>query len=153
MVVTFAPNQLTTEVKSVRCTTNLFLKLCPETMLVSTSRTCQLRTSREDMSALITRTSQLLVFRISLHRSLFSTILAKCPTDTALSWTVTLHILRASSPRSRRRLIVVQVSPPRIIPSSSSLVMLPLSSLFQANLCVLKLSPSILLLEGLLFVT
>merc|ERR1719499_2649471 len=36
----------------------------------------------------------------------------------------------------KEKLIVVQVSPPRIIPSSSSLVMLPLSSLFQANLCV-----------------
>merc|ERR1712236_67447 len=136
-----------------RCTMNLFLKLCPEIMLVSTSRTYQLRTSREDMFALTPRTSQLLVFRISLHRLLFSIILAKCPTDTVLSWIVTLHILRASSLKSRRRLIVVQVSPLRIILSSSSLVMLPLSSLFQASLCVSKLSPSILLLEGLLSVT
>merc|ERR1711915_814662 len=136
-----------------RCTTNLFLKLCPEIMLVSTSRTYQLRTSREDMFALTPRTSQLLAFRISLHRLLFSIILAKCPTDTVLSWIVTPHILRASSLKSSRRLIVVQVSPLRIIPSSSNLVMLPLSSLFQASPCVWKLSPSILLLEGLLSVT
>merc|ERR1712046_227937 len=111
-------------------------KLCPVIMLVSTSRTYQLRTSREDMFALTPRTSQLLVFRISLHRLLFSIILVKCPTDTVLSWIVTLHILRASSLKSRRRLIVVQVSPLRIILSSSSLVMLPLSSLFQASPCV-----------------
>merc|ERR1712183_149232 len=39
MVVTFAPVNLSTEVKSVECTTSLCLRLSPETMLASTSRT------------------------------------------------------------------------------------------------------------------
>merc|ERR1712108_65458 len=39
MVVTFAPNQLTTEVKSVEITTSLSQKQLQETMLASTSRT------------------------------------------------------------------------------------------------------------------
>merc|ERR1711971_1035354 len=57
MVVTFAPNMLTTEVKSWRCTTSLSPRLFPETTLASTSRTSPSRTSREDTSPLTPRTS------------------------------------------------------------------------------------------------
>merc|ERR1739838_137025 len=53
-----------------RCITNLSLRQPPETMLDLTSRTCQLRTSREDMSPLTPRTSLPLESRTSPLRSL-----------------------------------------------------------------------------------
>merc|ERR1712096_77360 len=75
------------------------------------------------------------------------------PTDIAQSWIVTLHILLASLLRSRRKLTVVLVSRLKTIPSSSSLVMLPLSSWSPASQCVSSRSQSFLLLEGLPSVT
>merc|ERR1712106_690425 len=53
-----------------RCITNLSLRPPPETTLDLTSRTCQLRTSREDMSPLTPRTSLPLESRTSPLRSL-----------------------------------------------------------------------------------
>merc|ERR1712107_714239 len=57
MVVTFAPNMLTTEVKSVEMHHESSLRLSPETTLASTSRTSLSRTSREATSPLTPRTS------------------------------------------------------------------------------------------------
>merc|ERR1719187_2631127 len=65
MVVTFAPNQLTTEVKSVEMHHESLPEATPETMLGSTSRTCQSRKSREDTSPPTPRTSQQQVSPIS----------------------------------------------------------------------------------------
>merc|ERR1719483_1377484 len=53
-----------------RCITNLSLRPPPETTLDLTSRTCQLRTSREDMSPLTPRTSLPPESRTSPLRSL-----------------------------------------------------------------------------------
>merc|ERR1719244_206735 len=153
MVVTFAPNQLTTEVSLLKCTTSLCQKLFLETMLVSTSRTSQLRTSREVMLPLTPRTSLQLEFKTSLPRLLFLTIQDKFLMDTVLSLIVTLPILLASLPRSRRRLTVVLVNLLKTTPSSSSLEMLLLYSWCQASPCALRLSLNIHHLEDLLSVT
>merc|ERR1712142_767194 len=103
---------------------SLSQKLPQEITLDLISRTCLLRTLREDMLPLIQRTSQQLVSPTSLLRLLFSIILARFPMVTALSLIATLRISLASLLRSKRRLTVVPVSLPRIILSSSSLVML-----------------------------
>merc|ERR1719244_1501826 len=153
MVVTFAPNQLTTEVSLLKCTTSLCLKPFLETMLVSTSRTSQLRISREVMLPLIPRTSLQLEFKTSLLRLLFLTIQDKFPMDIVLSLIVTLLTLLASLPRSRRRLTVVLVNLLKIIPSSSSLEMLLLYSWCQVSPCALRPSLNIHHLEDLLSVT
>merc|ERR1712179_808611 len=81
------------------------------------------------------------------------TTLDRSPMDTAQSWIATLHILRASLPRSRRRLTVVLASPQKTTPSSSSPEMLLSSCSPPASQCVSNLSPSSLPLEGLLSVT
>merc|ERR1711915_935570 len=52
MVVTFGPMNITTEVKSVEMHHEVVEEALPGDMLVSTSRTCPSRISREDMSAL-----------------------------------------------------------------------------------------------------
>merc|ERR1712126_316402 len=65
-------------------------------MLVSTSRTSQLRISREVMLPLIPRTSLQLEFRTSLPRSLSLTTQDKFLTDTVQSLIVTLPTSLAS---------------------------------------------------------
>merc|ERR1712088_215245 len=111
------------------------------------------RTSREDTSPLIPRTSQHPESPTSLPRLLSSITLARSPTDTALSLIATLRILLASLLRSRRRLTVVLVSLPKTTPSSSSLVTLPSSRSPPASPCVWNPSQSSLPLEGSLSVT
>merc|ERR1712198_694228 len=137
----------------LKCTTSLCPKLFQETMLVSTSRTSQLRISREVMLPLIPRISLQLESRTSLPRLLFSTTQDKFLTDTAQSLIVTLPTSLASLPRSRRRLTVVLANPLKITPSSSSRETLLLSSWCQASPCVLRLSLNIPHLEDLLSVT
>merc|ERR1712154_640269 len=80
----------------LKCTTSLCLRLFLETMLVSTSRTSQLRISREVMLPLIPRTSLQLEFRTSLPRSLSLTTQDKFLTDTVQSLIVTLPTSLAS---------------------------------------------------------
>merc|ERR1711872_1125358 len=111
-----------------RCTTSLSQRLSPETTLASTSRTSQSRTSREDMSPPIQRTSQHLESQISLLRLSFLTTLVRSAMDTALSLIVTQLTLLASLLKSRRRLTVVLVSQLRTTLSSLSLEMPPSSS-------------------------
>merc|ERR1711892_1049681 len=120
---------------------------------LATSRTCQLRTLREDMSPLTPRTSPLLESRTLPLRSLSLTTPDRFPTDTPQSWIVTPLTLLASLPKSRRRLTVVPVSPLRIILSSSSLETLLSSSWSLLSQCVLRLSALSLLWEGSLSVT
>merc|ERR1711872_146551 len=131
--------------------------LCPrlflETMLVSTSRTSQLRISREVMLPLIPRTSLQLEFRTSLPRSLSLTTQDKFLTDTVQSLIVTLPTSLASLPRSRRRLTVVLVNLLKTTLSLLSLETLLLSSWCQSSPCVLRLSLNIPHLEDLLSVT
>merc|ERR1711892_457473 len=105
----------------LRCITSLFQRLFPVTMLVSTSRTSPSRTSSVVTSHPTQRTSPPVV------------------------WLTSLLISPASSQRSRRRLIVVQVSLLRIIPSSSSLEMLLSWCLCLPSPCVLSPSASSLL--------
>merc|ERR1712013_241576 len=136
-----------------RCTTSLSPRPPQETTLGSTSRTCPCRISREDMSPLIPRTSQLLEFRISLLRSLSSTTLVRFPTDTVLSLIATQRTLLASLLRSRRRLTVVLESLPKTTPSLSNLVTLLLSYSTPASPCVWSHSLSSHLWEGSLSVT
>merc|ERR1711915_904668 len=134
----------------LKCTTSLCLKLFLETMLVSTSRTSQLRISREVMLPLIPRTSLQLEFKISLPRLLFLTTQDKFLMDTVLSLIVTLPTLLASLLRSRRRLTVVLVNLLKTTPSSSSLEMQLLYSWCQASPCALRPSLNIHHLEALL---
>merc|ERR1712025_897653 len=134
----------------LRCTTSLFPKLSLETTLASTSRTSLSKTSREDTWLQTRRTSPPLVLQTSPPRSLSSTTQVRFPTDTAPSSIAALPTLPASSPRSRRRLIVVPESPLKTTPSSSSLAMLPSSSLFHLSLCVSSPSASSLPWVGLL---
>merc|ERR1712080_752928 len=108
MVVTFAPVQLSTEVKSVEMHHEPSPRLFPETTSASTLRT-----------------NLQLESLISPPKSSFSTILDRCLTDTLPSSIATLPTLRASSPRSWRRLTDVPVNPQRTLPSSSSLETLP----------------------------
>merc|ERR1712112_360454 len=136
-----------------RCTTSLSLRPPQEITLGSTSRTCPSRTSREDTSPLIPRTSQLLEFRTLLLRLLSSTTLARFPTDTALSLIATQRTLLASLLRSRRRLTVVLESLPKTTPSLSNLVTLLLSFSTPASPCVWNPSLSSHPLEGSLSVT
>merc|ERR1711971_114709 len=127
MVITFAPNQLTTEVKSVEMHHESCPRPFPATTSDSTSRMSPLRTSREDTSPPTLRTSLPAELRTSPPRSLSSTTPDKSATDTLQSWIATLLILLANSTRSRRRSIVVPERLLKPTPNPSSLVM-PLSS-------------------------
>merc|ERR1712110_472435 len=120
----------------------------PATTSASTSRTCLSRTSSVATSPLTLRTSPPLVCQTSLPRSSCSTTPDRCPTATLLCLIATPRTLPASSPRSWRRLTGVPESPPRTLPSSSSLVTPPSSSCSQASLCALSPSPSSLPSEG-----
>merc|ERR1712106_1182661 len=130
------PTSLPLRLNPWRCTTSLSLRPPPETTLDSTSRTCQLRTLREDMSPLTPRTTP-----------------DRFPTDTPQSWIVTPLTLLASLPKSRRRLTFVPVSPLRTVLSSSSLETLLSSSWSLLSQCVLRLSALSLPWEGSLSVT
>merc|ERR1712227_1064736 len=110
MVVTFAPNMLTTEVKSVEMHHESLPEAVPGDNVASTSRTSRSRISREDMSPPTLRTSQHLESQISLLRLSFLTTLVRSAMDTALSLIVTQLTLLASLLKSRRRLTVVLVS-------------------------------------------
>merc|ERR1719266_1240654 len=128
-------------------------RLSPETTLASTSRTSPSRTSREDTSPPIPRTSLHPVSRTSPPRLSSSTTPARFLTATAPCSTVTPLTLPASLLRLRRRLIVVLVSQLKTTPSSSSLGTPPSSCLPPVSLCVSRPSLTTLLLEGSLSVT
>merc|ERR1711860_228080 len=125
-----------------RCTTSLSQRPPPETTLDSTSRTSPSRTSSVDTSPPTQRTSQLPAAPTSLPRSSCLTTLDRSATVTLQSWIVTPLTLPASSTKSRRRSIVVPVRPPRLTPSSSSLVMLVSLNCTHPSPCALRLSPT-----------
>merc|ERR1719432_375143 len=111
-----------------RCTTSPCRRLSPATTSASTSRTCPSRTSSVATSPPTLRTSPPAVSRTSPPRSSCSTTQDRCPMATLPYSTVTQHTLPASLPRYWRRWTGVLESPPRTLPSSSSLVTPPSSS-------------------------
>merc|ERR1712113_269823 len=115
--------------------------------------TFQLRISIEETLPLTPRTSQQLDVLTSQPKLLFLTIPVKFATDILQCWIATLHTLLANLTRSRKRLIVVQVNLPNLIPNSSNLAMLVLLSWSQASPCASKPSLTSLPLDVLLFVT
>merc|ERR1712130_875549 len=127
MVVTFAPNQLTTEVKSVEMHHESLPEAVPGDNVGFNVKNVSVKDIKIGYVASTPRTSQHPEFLTSPPRSLFSIILVRSATDTLLSLIVTQLTLLASLLRSRRRLTVVPVSLLRTTPSSSSLEM-PLSS-------------------------
>merc|ERR1719300_2092812 len=153
MVVTFAPNMLTTEVKSVEMHHESLPEAVPGDNVGFNVKNVSVKDIKRGYVASDSRTSQLLESQTSLLRLSFLTTLAKFPMDIALFLIATLHTLLASLLRSRRRLIVVLVNPQKTSPNSSSLVMLLLLHWCQASPCVLKLSPNFHHLEDLLSVT
>merc|ERR1719181_1792060 len=105
-----------------RCITRRLTKPPQVTTLVSTSRTCPSRISREATSALTPRTTQPRIPRCSSLRLSFLTTQVRSKTDTPQSSTATLLTLPASSPRSALRSTSVPVSPLRTSHPPSRLV-------------------------------
>merc|ERR1712158_281279 len=127
MVVTFAPVNLSTEVKSVEMHHESLPEAVPGDNVGFNIKNVPSRTSREDTSPPTPRTSPPAEPRTSPPRSLSLTTPDKSATDTLQSWIATLLILLANSTRSRRRSIVVPERLLKLTPNPSSLVM-PLSS-------------------------
>jgi elongation factor 1-alpha len=144
MVVTFAPANVTTEVKSVEMHheqlvegvpgDNVSFFLTPHFQnlnsfldrLVSTSRTSRSRRFAVETLPVTPRTTPPREPILSMPRSSSLTTLVRSVLVTLQSLIATLPTLLASLPSSRRRLIVVPESPSKTTPSSSSPVTLPL---------------------------
>merc|ERR1712195_232198 len=116
MLVVFGPVGTTTEVKSVEMHHEKVESAAPETTLVSTSRTCPSRTSREASCALTPRTIPARIPRTSPPRLSSSTIPVRSETDTRQSSIAIPLTLPASSTTSRLRLTSVPASPPKTTP-------------------------------------
>merc|ERR1719167_1421973 len=133
MVVTFAPNQLTTEVKSVEMHHESLPEAVPGDNVGFNIKNVSVKDIKRGYVA--------------------SDSKDKFLTDTVQSSIVTLPISLASLLRSRRRLTVVLANPLKTTPSLLSLETLLLSSWCQASPCALRLSLNIPHLEDLLSVT
>merc|ERR1712170_248354 len=113
----------------LRCITKSSMRPSQETTLVSTSRTCPSRISREDTSALTPRTTQPPIPRCSLPRLSFLTTQVRSRLDTPQFLIAIPPILPASSPRSEPRSTRETVrSPRKPHPTSSPRMPLWLSS-------------------------
>merc|ERR1711879_960928 len=153
MVVTFAPNMLTTEVKSVEMHHESLPEAVPgdnvgfnvKNVSVKDIKRGYVASNSKDKPAagVADFTAQVIVLNHPGQVSNGYSPVLDCHTA---------HIA-CKFLRSRRRLTVVPVSPPRTTPSSSSLEMPPLSSSPPASPCVWRLSLTILPLEGSLCVT
>merc|ERR1719270_1922498 len=125
MVVTFAPNMLTTEVKSVEMHHESLPEAVPGDNVGFNVKNVSVKDIKRGYSPPTPRTSPPPAFPTSPPRSSCLTTLARCPTATLQCSTATPPTLPASSPRSLRRLTGVLASPLRTRPSSSSPETLP----------------------------
>merc|ERR1712137_1349176 len=121
MVVTFAPNNLTTEVKSVEMHHESLPEAVPGDNVGFNVKNVSVKDIKRGYVASDSKNKPASVWLTSPPRSSSSTTPDRCQTATAPSLIATPLTLLASLPRSRRRLTVVPVSPPRTTPSSSSL--------------------------------
>merc|ERR1712003_54439 len=141
IVVTFAPNQLTTEVKSVEMHHESLPEAVPGDNVGFNVKNVSVKDIKRGYVASDSKNKP------ACGVADFTT-LVRCLTATALCSTATPPTLPAGSPRSRRRLIVVPASLLRTTPSSSSLEMLPSSSWCPLSPCAPSPSASSLPLEG-----
>merc|ERR1712085_6635 len=125
-----------------RCITNNWFKLNQVTMSVSPSETSPSKTSREDSSALMRRTTQLRRPLSSMLKSLSLTTQTRSEPDTHPSLIATLATPLANSTLSKLRLTEEPVRPPRRTQNSSNLVMPLWSSVSQPSQCASRLSPT-----------
>merc|ERR1719259_283321 len=128
MVVTFAPNMLTTEVKSVEMHHESLPEAVPGDNVGFNVKNVSVKDIKRGYVASDSKNKPASGAQISLLRLSFLTTLVRSAMDTALSLIVTQLTLLASLLKSRRRLTVVLVSQLRTTPSSSSPEMPPTSS-------------------------
>merc|ERR1712174_23924 len=127
MVITFAPNNLTTEVKSVEMHHESLPEAVPGDNVGFNVKNISVKDIKRGYVASDSKNKPALVCLTLPPRLSSSTTPVRSPTDTAPSLIATPLTLLASLPRSRRRLTVVLVSLLRTTPSSSSLVTPPSS--------------------------
>merc|ERR1712107_888040 len=148
MVVTFAPVNLSTEVKSVEMHHESLPEAVPGDNVGFNIKNVSVKdikrgyvtsdSKNKPATGVSDFTAQFIVLN---HPGQVSNGYSQCSTATPLT-------LLASSPRSWRRLVGVLASPPRMPPSSSSPETLPSSSCSPASPCASSPSPSSLPLEG-----
>merc|ERR1719384_501039 len=153
MVVTFAPTQLTTEVKSVEMHHESLPEATPGDNVGFNVKNVSVRISREETLPLTPRTSQLLDVLTSQPKLSFLTTPVKFATVILQCWIATLLILLANLTRSRKRSIVVLVNLPNPTPNSSNPEMPVLLNWSQASPCASKPSLTSPLLDVSLYVT
>jgi len=109
MVVTFAPVNITTEVKSVEMHHEALAEAVQETMLVSTLKTFQLKISEEETFVVIPRMIHQKKLLVSTLKLSFLTTQVKSKPDIHQSWIVTLLTLLVNSLKFTQKLIEEQV--------------------------------------------
>ena len=118
-------------------------------MLVSTSRISQLKISEEVMLPQTLRMTLQKILLVSLLKLLYWITPVKSKRDMHQSSIATLHILLANSMKLNLKLIEELVKLLKLNLRILNLVMLLWLEWFPKNLCALKLSINILLLEDL----
>merc|ERR1712168_877323 len=142
MVVTFAPVQLTTEVKSVEMHHESLPEAGPGDNVGFNIKNVSVKDIKRGYVASDSKNKPAAGCATSPPRSSCSTTLDRFATVTLQSWIATPLTLPASSTRSRKRSIVVPVRPWKLTPSSSSLVTLASLSCTHPSPCALRLSPT-----------
>merc|ERR1712000_305598 len=145
MVVTFAPANVTTEVKSVEMHHEQLVEGVPGDNVGFNVKNVSVKEVRRGNVAGDSKNDPAMGAASFNAQVIVLNHPGQVGASTLLSWIATPPTLPASSPSSSRRSIVVPESPLRTTPSSSSPVMLPSSRWFPASLCVLRPSPTTLL--------
>merc|ERR1711993_217169 len=127
MVVTFAPVQLSTEVKSVEMHHESLPEAGPGDNVGFNVKNVSSRTSDEETLPLTPRTTQPRKQRLSTPKSSFSTTPVKLEMVTPQSWIVTPPTSPANSPNCSKKLIADPVKRWKTSLRKSNLVMLLLS--------------------------
>merc|ERR1719197_361588 len=127
MVVTFAPVNVTTEVKSVEMHHESLPEAGPGDNVGFNVKNVPSRTSDEETLPLTPRTTQPRKQSLSMPKSSFSTTLVKLETVTPRSWIVTPPTSPANLPNCSKKLIVDPVKKWKTSQRKSNLVMLLLS--------------------------
>merc|ERR550517_742749 len=148
VVATFAPVNLTTEVKSVEMHHESLPEAVPGDNVGFNVKNVSVKDIKRGYVASDSKNKPATGTLTSPPRSSCSTTLDRCPMVTLLCLIATPPTLPASSPRSWRRWTGVPASPQRTPPSSSSPATPPLSSCSPASPCASSPSLSSLPLEG-----
>merc|ERR1719322_100515 len=153
MVITFAPNNLTTEVKSVEMHHESLAEANPGDNVGFNVKNVSVKDIKRGYVASDSKNKPASGCANFTAQVIVLTTPVKFATDILQCWIATLLISLANLTRSRKRSIVVLVNLPNLIPNLSNPVMLVLLSWFQASPCASKPSLTSLPLDVLLYVT